>query len=527
MQPVRARARVGVHIVCACALVTLGAMIRFHGVAAMSLWADEAVIANAVSVGRLAGYLRYPATNRPFGYLVTNGWIANVHNSELSLRLLSLLPSIGTLVLLAFVTRWLFRSRALALVALASMAVNAWSVTYAKEFKPYALEQFVVVACVFLYLVWVRRGGIWWLASLAGVIAVSPLFSHTAVFVVPGLGLLVWLDLRDGRARRERAWFFAALVSAMLIAIVQYALIGSQTPADQFTGTSEGYLQDVPIVELPRRSSHQLSRLILDFASVGLDPPDPRTATGVALAVVFLGGWLLAIGSFVARRERAELLLLVAPVIVPAVLALVFTWPFGPERMNLYMVPLVTLTVFLGWDRLYAKRRSRWLVAAVVVAAIVLQIPADTSAFTRKHPRFGNAQEEMRPALERIVLIEADHATSRHADPACIVFSSMSVYALNYYRFFSTAHREGVRGLLSRHPSEVLGGRESANVTDGIEHALHACRRLWIVLSHYNDGEVSATRDALSRSGAMVVWEENLLGVVLVLVQQASVGAAK
>ncbi len=505
----------------------LGAVVRLYGVSSMSLWVDEAIIANAVSVGQLGGYLRYPASNRPLGYLVTSGWIAGVHNSELSLRLLSVVPSIGTLVVLAWISRRLFRSRALALTALTAMAANAWSVTFAKDFKPYALEQLVVVSLLFFYLMWIRRGHTAWLVMLAVVAVVSPLFSHTAVFALPWYGVLVWRELRKRGAARRAAWFALSIALALVVAIVQYALVGSNTPPEEFTATSASYLRDVPIAELPRWYARQLATLILDFGSAGVEPPDVRTGSGATLAVVFLGGWLLAVGSFLARRELSSLLLLVAPVLAPGALALVFAWPFGPERMNLSMVPLVTLTVFLGWDRLLAQRSSRWPVLAVVAATIVLQIPTDTAAFTAKHARFGNAQEEIRPALERIAASEPPDPAGRASDVACIVFSSMSTYALNYYRFFSAAHRDGVRRLLARHPSEVLRTRDPASVLQGLEHALHACPRLWIVLAHYNDDEAATTRDVLSRSGATVTWDEDLPGAKLILAQRASSGTVE
>lgn len=486
----------------------------------MSLWADEAVIANTVSAGHLPGYLRYPATNRPFGYLVANGWIAGVHSSEMSLRLVSVLPSIGTLVLLAGITRWLFRSHALALAALASMAANAWSVTFAKDFKPYALEQFLVVSLLFLYLMWVRRGGAGWLVSLATVAAVSPLFSHTAVFALPWYGLLIWLDPREGGQAHRRVLFALAIALALAVAIVQYVLVGARTPADLFASTSAGYLQGVPISELPRWYARQLALLVLDFGAVGLEPPDVRTSRGAALAVVYLGGWVLAVRAFVVQRDLPALLLLVAPVFAPAVLALVFTWPFGPERLNLYLVPLVTLTVFLGWDRVLARRRSRWPALVVVAAAVVLQIPTDTAAFTSKYARFGNAQEEFRPAIERIISLEPADAAERRADSSCILFSSMSSYALNYYRFFHSTHRGVVRRLLWHHPNEVLRARDPASVESAVAHALYACPRLWIVLAHYNEDEAMATRQALTRSGVTMLWEEEFIGALLFLAQQ-------
>ena len=83
-------------------------------------------------------------------------------------------------------------------------------------------------------------------------------------------------------------------------------------------------------------------------------------------------------------------------------------------------------------------------------------------------------------------------------------------------------NRIGARSdLLWRSPHEVLRTRESEEVARLVGHAIYACPRLWIVLSHYREGELEATRAAIAASGATTVYEEEFVGALLVGVHHA------
>ena len=360
VQESRPASPVDVYALVAVVIIAVGIGIRFYGASSMSLWVDEAVIANRVSVGKVAGYLAYPASNRPLGYLLISGWIARVYNSELVLRLTSIVPSIATLVLVTQIGFHLFRSRGLALLASASVALNAWSVTFAKDFKPYALEQCIAILFLYLYLRWRRGGSSRVLAILGLSIAIGPLFSHTAVFAAPLYGLAVGLELHRSGDWRSIAWFQLCVALACIAAVVQYALMGAQTPPELFTSSSASYVQGVRVSEIPTWGLERLGALILDFGPIGLEPPDLHTLSGALVGAIYLGGWVLGASVMAVRRQARLFLVLVGPVLVPAALALVFPWPFGPERLNLYMIPLVTLTVFFGWDELLARPSLSW-----------------------------------------------------------------------------------------------------------------------------------------------------------------------
>jgi hypothetical protein len=503
----------------AIAIVAIGSSVRLIGVGSMSLWADEAVIANIVSVGRISTYASYPASNRPIGYLLVSGWLAGLHNAEWTLRSTSFVPSIAALILFAPICLGLFRSKALALTALASFAFNAWSITYAKDFKPYALEQLVSVGFLGLYLSWRRTGSRLRLAGLGLLAALAPLFSHTAILLSPCYALAVLLAPRSASDRGARRWMLAGVGLSCIVAVVQYVLVGSNTPPELFTTASPSYFRYEGAVAAILWTFERWARMVVDFGPIGLEPPNLATPAGFGTAAVYLGGSALCLRSIVRRRDLQLFLLLVAPLMGTAALALVFPWPFGPERVNLFLIPLVTLMAFLGWDTLseLPLPAGACLRLAVIVTSIGCQQPSDARQFTAKYARFGNAQEELRDALAMIATGEEIAAEAGRR--GCVLFSTMSRYALNYHRSFDVTHRDDVRRLLWSRPHEILRDRDADSVEAGVRHALYACPRLWIVLSHYNEIELRAVRDAIEAAGA---WsnEEELVGVQLFVVHQ-------
>lgn len=419
-------------------LVVAGAAVRLIGVGSMSLWVDEAAIANVVSRGRWDAYLRYPASNRPFGYLVASGWLAAVHNSELSLRLLSLVPSLASLALVVAVARRLLRSRAFVVLAIFSLAFSAWLVTFAKDFKPYALEHCVVLLWLWLFLRWRDEAAARPPVALMGTIALAPLFTHAPIFAAPWYGLaVIGTAVRRGR-RGTAIAAVACLVLALAIALVQYRWIGSRTPPAPFMEGSSSYFTGRVDRAVAVWWAERFKALLVDFATVAREPVDGTAWRGATFLALCLLGWCLALARFVVRAEWSLFCVLVGPILTPMLLAPWFPWPFGPERVNLYAVTLVTLPILLGWELVLTCERARPARVLLALALVALQLPLDLHAYDEKYARFGSAQEELVPALQSVMEIES----SSPGDPstaACVVFNHMSSYAVRYY---STYHAE-------------------------------------------------------------------------------------
>jgi len=489
-------------------VVAAGIAVRLLGVASMSLWLDEAPIANVVSRGRWAGYVVYPAANRPLGYLAVSGWHARLHDSEVVLRATSFLPAIASVALFAIVARRLLRSPGFALLATTLFAFNPWSVSLAKEFKPYAGEQCLVLLWLVLVLRWRDRPARGALVLLGATVAVAPLFAHGSLLALPpylGLALTTCRQRGLGRETRE---LVACAVVALVVAAAQYGWVGSRTPPALFAGSPSW--PHPSRAGVPAWSLERLLALLGDFVPLPVEPADPATLRGALLLALTAAGFVLALQRFVRRGEWWLLALVAGPLAVTWLAALVLPWPFGPERLNLFLVPLVVLAVVLGWEAAVGGR-APLVRAAFVAAALALQVPSDTIAYTGKPARFGNAREEIVPALRTIMALEADAPPSQ--ERACLVFSRMSAYALRYYSRFHH-ERRAVRAFLDRHPHEIVPARTGAALGRAVRAALARCERTWVVLSHHADEELAAARDAVADPRTR--FERDFVGTVVI-----------
>jgi hypothetical protein len=203
---------------------------------------------------------------------------------------------------------------------------------------------------------------------------------------------------------------------------------------------------------------------------------------------------------------------------VPLFLSLWFPWPFGPERVNLYLVSPIALTILLGWEFALTNRRTTPLRVAFALVFVGLQMPSDLSAYCEKYGRFGNAQEELVPALQAVVDIEGSQSALPSA--GCIVFSNMSSYAVRYYSTFHVRTAPRLKAFLAERPHAFVPSREPEQVQASIRRALTSCPRVWIVLSHYNDEEIEAARRLSREPEVDILYEHDFIGATVLGVRQ-------
>jgi hypothetical protein len=494
------------------AIVLVGIAVRLIGVASMSLWVDEAAIANVVSRGRWAAYVIYPASNRPFGYLVMSGWLAAARNSELALRASSLVPAVLGVPLMAVLARRLFRFPSFVLIATLSYALNGWLVTYAKDFKPYSAEQFLVLLWLVLFLRW-QEGSAASLAVLAATMTISPLFGHASVFAIPLLAAAVAWECRRRETPRVALAFALCTAAALAIAVVQFRWVGRRTPPALFVGapTYFNHARDGFVVGWWLRQGVDL---LAAFVPIDHDVATSAPARGHVLLVLTLVGWLLGALRFAARREVPAALVLIGPIVAAMVLSALFPWPFGPERQNLYMVPLLTTTVLLGWEFALGGARAGPARLALVAAFAAVQMPTRVDAWTAKDTRFGSAQEEIVPALEAVARF-ARELDLQGPGESCLVFNQMSAYAVRYYAPGQQRLAPRVSALLVSHPHEFAPARSADAMQLVVERALASCDVVWVVLAHYGVGELDGVHVALGERDVATLDEQEFPGATL------------
>jgi uncharacterized membrane protein len=215
-------------------LVTgLALLLRLPTLASRSLWLDETYSAwfAAVPLRELWTSVPLYETHPPFYYTLLKGWTALFGTHEAALRSLSVLASVLTVFALPAGARWArlgAKAERVALLAALFLAVNAASIQYAQQARPYAVQALAGSLAVFfagmLVLSFVRPGDEarrWsWIVGLAVSAGLTMWLHNTGVFAALGLwtGMTVALLASTPGPRRPQILAVAAAgVGALLV----------------------------------------------------------------------------------------------------------------------------------------------------------------------------------------------------------------------------------------------------------------------------------------------------------------------
>jgi hypothetical protein len=181
-------------------IAALAVVFRLSDLAVRDLWTDEAWVALAALKATPGAALAAGQSTPPL-YLLSIWTAAQfLGGQEWVLRSLSFAFGVGALLILWLLARRL-TSRSVSLLALAAAAVSPVLVYYSKELKQYSGDAFFAVL-VFYLAERLRAGGgrgAWAALAAAGVVGLG--FSHTLIFCLPAVGLILWLSLPGARGR--------------------------------------------------------------------------------------------------------------------------------------------------------------------------------------------------------------------------------------------------------------------------------------------------------------------------------------
>ena len=151
-----------------------------------SLWRDEAFSAilagkNIFEIVRLSTQDPSP----PFYYILLHCWIALFGNSEIAIRIMSLLFHLLTVIVIFFIAKKIIRSLPGQIIIALTTLLNPFLLQYAFETRAYSLVAFLSVTA--LYLTIVKRN------LIAGIFLAMAIFSHN--FAIPTFFVLTtwWL----------------------------------------------------------------------------------------------------------------------------------------------------------------------------------------------------------------------------------------------------------------------------------------------------------------------------------------------
>jgi mannosyltransferase len=448
-------------------ILLAAAFLRFHALAAKSLWVDEGL---SVGIARL----RWPQfflllwqreANMGLYYLLLHFWIM-AGSGEAFLRALSVLFSIATVPLLYALGARLF-GRPTGLLAAWLLAINAYHVRYAQEARSYALLVFLAVLSTWLLVRNLQRPAEarWGAYSLVSALMV---YAHLfgGLVVVAHAASLLWFERRAVPWRdfgRSLRWF-GLLILPMAVAFVH---IGS----GQAAWLAFPHLADLSSFFQSMAGNRGLGPVLLDAAF---------------LAVAAFAAWRKW-RSAGRNLESWAYLLVFVWLIVPLaiVLAVSAVKPVFLARYLIFSLPALLLGVAAGIARLRPAPVAWALCAWLSVFSL-------QGTFSYYHRDFDIYREDWRSASAYIL------DNSRPGD--AIFFSTFARMPYEYYRSQRRPVPAGPAILNSPGAPELQASDfQVRSVAEMLQDARSAPDRVWLVLflDHTPVGQLNPTSTML------------------------------
>jgi hypothetical protein len=208
-------------------ILGIAVLFRVWDLSVRNLWTDEAWVALAALAPTPGEALTLGRSTPPFYILTIWGLAQGLGGSEAVLRSLSFAFGVGSVALFWFTARRL-AGQAASLLGLTLVAVSPVLVYFSKELKQYSGDAFFAVLVVWLAERLQARPtpAQWLILALVGSLALG--FSHGAVFFLPAVLGVLWLE--SPRAHRFRVVGLGAFWGLAIIAFYLLAYRGQVDP---------------------------------------------------------------------------------------------------------------------------------------------------------------------------------------------------------------------------------------------------------------------------------------------------------
>ncbi len=465
------------------ACVALGAWARVvNAGSSASLWFDEAWrIQRLLDADSLLRQIISPPNHiDPPVFSLAIYLLAQIRNTELVLRLVSIIPGVLAILAAYLVGRQLFSGRWTALLAAFLVAFAPWTTIFSKELKPYSLGLLVHLSVLYGFLRYWRRPELRWKVMLATTMLCAVFFSPNIVFAFPGICILMLVQAGESKNRRQ---FMETLVAcAVMLAgtTIYYAAFLHSPGNTDFFDPLKNYWQDhfCPHGSFPASASWFFQRYLALYQKIGFAQyaifKDSGTVLKALYPLMALAGALIVLVR--SRRHFFRLFcLLLLPVLVMVPFNLAGLWPFGPLRMNLFLLAYVLFPSLLLLDeiqRVRPRTTSFLPVGLAVVLLMALQFPV---AFS-DHAQRRVIVRDSAGALTNLIL------STPGQQPVPLLVNRAGMPSFVYY----TRHHETVSELFNDHKEKfrplILHDKDSRLYTTGL--LLRACQENRLVATY-------------------------------------------
>jgi len=328
-------------------IIGVGALVRLPDLTA-PLWYDE-VFSARVTALPLPRLLNATAgdVHPPGYYLFLKGWCLLFSNSELALRVPSMLAGIALIYLVYRLASALSLTHPACVGASVITALAPFQVYYSQEARPYAV---VMAALVLAALGLVERRWWWFIIGILGALYCNTM----ALFVVIGLGLAgLWLARND-----RRYWFSIGAIGLGYLPALLMVLT-------QAGNVSNGYWI------LPPFSPGKLISVIDDLLFFSPQTPFVFASATLTAFAVYL---ILSRFSLPAVLDSPALYSLYSAGVIPICLAAIVSMLWTPVLLSRAMAGAAPfLYLLISWAVTQDKLTARmWFAGAGLVMAAVL-----------------------------------------------------------------------------------------------------------------------------------------------------------
>jgi len=440
-------------------ILVVAVLFRLWDLAARNLWTDEAWVALAALAPTPGEALALGRSTPPFYTLTLWGLVQVLGGSEAVLRSLSFAFGVGSVVLFWPAARRL-AGRAASLLGLTLVAVSPVLVYFSKELKQYSGDAFFAILVVWLTeRVRVRPSRAQWLTlALVGPVALG--FSHGAVFVLPAVLGVLWLESAPSHRFRV-AWLgvFWGLAIAAFYLLVYRGQVDPELVAY--------WALDFPDFSGPLAfltwSAGAWGRYFHYFFNYFFLSP-----WGWLWGAVFAVAGLVAV---LRQGPRRLLLYWAGPLLLTFAAAGLHRFPFmghyNGSRLLLFSAPWLYLIAALGtasvFVELWRRRPWRWLAPALAALILITLQP------------LALIQEDLHPQANRQELKPLAAYLKSHLLPDDRIYVYYhAIYPFKYY----------YQGDLA----EVIWGKSCVETDLELPApGSESPRRLWLVAAHFQD----------------------------------------
>ncbi len=325
-------------------LVMLAVIVRFHAISIPVIWYDEAF---SVLLSERAPGLIWSTTARdvhpPLYYLILHYWMLLFGNSVISLRGLSALADVGTLVLCLKLMSLVATRRATCFAGL-MLVLLPISVRYSQEVRMYSLLGFWLMAATIALVCWNRKPQARRYAVLYVLLMSAAFYTHYFAAFCVLVHWLYWSGLGAGKpvALPVGKWFMANVAIVVLYVPWLPHLFDQLRRMNGLEWVAPTTWEMLPGV---------VSRCI---AMISADGSGLWWAMAISASMIAC----CVIALLNDRQDRRSTLLLISYFFVPAITVFLVSWivPVFVTRYLVFAAVGLPLMAAVALDRLAARR---------------------------------------------------------------------------------------------------------------------------------------------------------------------------